>query len=226
MWWIPAADPTLDALDPARLRPLKEALERAARELGLDEPVTLDAVLRARDQGASWARPLDEDRCAALVRAPLAEALGRFVEMREREGSSLVADAFKLLAVLERHRARVVKLAPRIVADHGRKLARRVAELVGDASLDPARVAQEVAILADRIDVREETTRLESHMEQAHGILSAGREGGRKLDFLVQEMLREVNTIGSKLSGGAATREVVSMKAAIEKLREQIQNLE
>ena len=226
VWWIPARDPAVAVLDAEHLRPIQEVLERAVRDLGLSDAVTLDAILRARDAATTAVQPIDEKRCRALVRKPLEEALAGFDGMRRTEGASLVVDARKLLTSLEKHVARIAKAAPRIVAEHGRKLTARVRDLLDGEPVSPERMTQEIALLAERMDVREELTRLGSHVQQARGILDAGREGGRKLDFLVQEMLRETNTIGSKLAGRAATREVVAMKAAIEKLREQIQNLE
>jgi uncharacterized protein (TIGR00255 family) len=146
--------------------------------------------------------------------------------MRAREGEALARDLEGRLAAVETLVARVAELSPRAVELQRARLAERVAELARGVSIDPGRLEQEVALFADRTDVVEETTRLASHLAQARALLASGEPAGRRLDFLVQEMHREANTIGSKSQSGEISAVVVSLKAEIERMREQVQNVE
>lgn len=212
-------------LDLARARGFKAALERLATELGVEPTISLEqianapGVLRA-DQGAT-----DRDPRVAVM-AALAEGIEGLSRMRAREGASLCEQLHGHLRdvgqLLERLRAQI----PRVSADRRQRLEERLVALLEDAKLDPARLAQEVAILADRADVTEELERLDSHIAQFTRMLGSSEPVGRKLDFLIQEMNREVNTIGSKSSDADLAYLVVDLKAELERLREQIQNLE
>jgi len=122
--------------------------------------------------------------------------------------------------------SRVAEQAPQAVEQYRARLAERIAELTRGLPVDPARLAQEVAVFADRTDVAEEVTRLRSHVAQVRGLLGASDPAGRKLDFLVQEMHREANTIGSKSQHADIAAVVVALKAEIERMREQVQNVE
>jgi uncharacterized protein (TIGR00255 family) len=146
--------------------------------------------------------------------------------MRAREGAALGEDLSGRLRRIEALVGRVAVLVPEALAAHQARLAERVQELARGIAVDPARLAQEIAILADRTDVTEELTRLRSHLGQVTALLQSGEPAGRKLDFLVQEMHREVNTIGSKSQSADIATAVVEMKAEIERMREQVQNVE
>jgi uncharacterized protein (TIGR00255 family) len=146
--------------------------------------------------------------------------------MRTREGEALSRDLRTRLAAIEAGAADIRDLAPRSVEAYRDRLAARVAELSRGTSADPARLAQEVAFLADRVDVAEELTRLESHLSQMRALLDSGAPAGRKLEFLVQEVNREVNTVGSKSQSAAIAARVVDLKAELERIREQVANVE
>lgn len=225
VWVTPAGDLLAGTLDPERMRPLRDALATLARSLGLADDLRLETLLALRELAAPSGGPLGAERSWAVVGGLVEQALGDFAAMREREAAALVADARRLLDTIESVAAQLAERAPRLVEAQGEALAQRVRQLAAGVDVAPERLAQEIALLADRSDVREELTRLASHVQQARDLLRQ-RHVGRKLDFLVQELFREANTAGTKLQGVAMTAEIVQMKAAIEQLREQVQNLE
>jgi uncharacterized protein (TIGR00255 family) len=210
--------------------PLAEAYARAFAEvkarLGLAGAVTLADVVGAEGVVRLEERALDVDGAREALRAALGTALDALVAMRAREGEALGRDLASRLDAVEALVARAATLVPQAVEHHRDRLAERVQELTRGIALDPARLAQEVALFADRTDVTEEVTRLRSHLGQARALLAGAEPAGRKLDFLVQEMHREVNTIGSKSQSAEIAAIVVSAKAEIERLREQVQNVE
>jgi uncharacterized protein (TIGR00255 family) len=218
------------ALAPRVDAALAEAYARAYAEvqarLGLHDPIRLRDVVSAEGVIRLDERDADLDAARAATETALAMALGALVTMREREGAALASDLEARLATVEALVARVEVLAPQAVEHHRVRLAERVKELTQGLPLDPARLAQEVALLADRSDVAEEITRLRSHVAQARQLLGGREPAGRKLDFLVQEMHREVNTIGSKSQHAELSGLVVSLKAEVERMREQVQNVE
>jgi uncharacterized protein (TIGR00255 family) len=209
---------------------LAEAYARAYAEvqarLGLHDPIRLRDIVSAEGVIRLDERDADLDAARAATEAALALALEALVAMREREGEALAADLEARLVTVESLVARVEVLAPQAVEHHRTRLAERVRELTQGLPLDPARLAQEVALLADRSDVAEEITRLRSHVAQARQLLGGREPAGRKLDFLVQEMHREVNTIGSKSQHAELSGLVVALKAEVERMREQVQNVE
>jgi uncharacterized protein (TIGR00255 family) len=146
--------------------------------------------------------------------------------MRMVEGERLKADLLARLALIESRVAIVVEQSPRTVEAYRERLAAKIAEVLADRQIDEARIITEAAIFADRIAVDEETVRLSSHIAQFRDILTHDEPVGRKLDFLVQEINREVNTIGSKAQDVSIAQIVVDMKSEVEKIREQIQNIE
>ena len=197
-----------------------------AAEYGLTDDLTLSAVARLPDLFTVCRGEEDEEELADDVLSVLQEALDRFVAMREAEGERLRADVLSRLLALEEHLAFVEERSPQTVAEYRARLTAKLNELLGGAVADEARILTEAAIVADRLAVDEETVRLHSHIAQLRGILDCAEPVGRKLDFLVQEMNRETNTIGSKCSDTAIAGHVVEMKSEIEKIREQIQNIE
>jgi uncharacterized protein (TIGR00255 family) len=209
---------------------LAEAYARAFAEvkarLALPGAVTLADVVGAEGVIRLDERALDLDAAREALRAGVAAALDALVAMRVREGEALARDLHGRLDAVEALVARAAALVPQAVEHHRARLAERIQELTRGLALDPARLAQEVAVFADRTDVTEEVTRLGSHLAQARGLLSGAEPAGRKLDFLVQEMHREVNTIGSKSQSAEIAALVVAAKAEIERLREQVQNVE
>ena len=146
--------------------------------------------------------------------------------MRETEGEKLKNDVLSKADEIIKNVEFIEKRSPQTVKEYNEKLKARIAELVGDTSVDEQRLLTEAAVFADKIAVDEETVRLRSHIDQLHTLLEAEEPVGRKLDFLVQEINREANTIGSKASDIEIARKVIDIKALVEKIREQIQNIE
>jgi len=202
------------------------AFEEVRARLGLAGQVSLAEVLAADGVVTLEERAVDLESARAAGTAALALALDALVAMREREGTALARDLEMRLAVVEGIAARLAELSPRSVEDYRARLHERVAELSRGLAPDPVRLATEVALFADRTDVTEELTRLASHVGQMRGLLASGEPAGRKMDFLVQEMHREANTVGSKSQSAEAAAAVVSLKAEIERMREQVQNVE
>ncbi len=173
-----------------------------------------------------------EERTVNLERADLAlqqafeQALTSLLQMREVEGQAIAADLSARLQLVETQSLEVGQLAPRAVEEHQQRLSERIAELASGLPVDPQRLAQEVAFFAERTDVAEEATRLASHLTQFRSLLTQNEPSGRKMDFLVQELNREVNTTGSKSQHPGISARIVSMKAELERIREQVQNVE
>ena len=153
-------------------------------------------------------------------------ALSRLVAMREREGARLASDLGQRVRRLAERADEIERRAPLVVQEHAARLTRRIEELIGMPPVDEGRLAAEVAIFADRSDIAEETTRLRSHLAQMQQMLIGDGPAGRTLEFLVQELGREANTIGSKANDVEISRAVIAVKGELESLREQIQNLE
>ena len=168
----------------------------------------------------------DLEAVAADICAVLDVALEDFNRMREREGEKLAADIFSRAATIEDYTAQVEARSPQTVAEYRARLEGKMQEVLANVQLDESRILTEAAIFADKVAVDEETVRLRSHLEQLRGMLAQGGATGRKLDFLIQEFNRETNTIGSKCNDIEISRMVVDMKAEIEKIREQVQNIE
>lgn len=156
----------------------------------------------------------------------ISRALDRLDAMRAREGRALAQDTTARIMSIRDAADRIRARAPRVVADHQSRLDARVQQLAGGLKLDPARLAQEVALFAERCDITEELTRIESHLAQFEEMMTRREPVGRSLDFLIQELNREVNTVGSKANDAAIAQEVVAVKSELEKLREQVQNIE
>ena len=168
----------------------------------------------------------DSDLVKERLLAVLDLAIVDFNSMREREGERLAADIMSRADTIETLLGEVEKLSPQTVADYRARLEGKMREMLQTVQIDESRLLTEAAIFADKVAVDEETVRLHSHLSQLRELLAAGGAVGRKLDFLIQEFNRETNTIGSKCSDLEVTRRVVDMKAEIEKIREQVQNLE
>lgn len=202
------------------------SLRQAGAALGLMDDLTLTTLTRFPDIFAVQRLQEDEDEIWDAVKTVTEEALNRFVAMREGEGQRLQDDILGRLSDIESLVGEVEARTPETVAAYRERLTARMTEVLENRQLDEARILTEVAIFADRIAVDEETVRLHSHIAQFREILSGGGAVGRKLDFLVQELNREGNTIGSKAQDALIARIVVDIKSSIEKIREQIQNLE
>lgn len=203
-----------------------ESLRAVREELGLKDELSLDSLKGFSDIFNVTRKEADQEQIIADVTAVAAEALDQFLFMRKAEGERMLADVTGRLETVAAFVAQVEELAPKSVADYKDRLLQKLNEVLEGKSVDEARVLTEVAIFAEKIAVDEETVRLKSHLEQ-FGILAKKPEPvGRKLDFLLQEINREINTIGSKCQDVAVTAIVVDLKSEIEKIREQIQNIE
>ena len=202
------------------------ALRALGEEYSLPDDLTLSTVCRLPDIFTLCRGEEDEEELAADVLSVLQKALEQFVAMRETEGERLKADVLSRLLTMEEHLSFVEERSPQTVAEYRARLTAKLTELLNGAVPDENRILTEVGIIADRLAVDEETVRLRSHFAQLRKILESAEPVGRKLDFLVQEMNRETNTIGSKCSDTAIAGHVVEMKSELEKIREQIQNIE
>ena len=202
------------------------ALKELAERYELRNDVTVPILSRYPDILTVRKKPEDEEAVWAAVKQKLDEALEGFVAMREREGERLKADILSrcdtILSLVEAIETR----SPETVNEYRARLEAKVRELLQSTNIDDQRILTETAIFADKIAVAEETVRLRSHISQLHTMLEAKEAIGRKLDFLVQEMNREANTIGSKATDAKIAYMVVDIKAEIEKIREQIPNIE
>ena len=214
-------------IDEQRFTDALEALRRLSDAHGLGEPVSLATVLRmpqvVRSEGAAEMGGTAEE-LVAIVR----QASDALTAMREAEGARLGAVLAERIGVVEEALDRIAARAPeRIVAERER-LRAAVAELTGSATVDEQRVAQEVAILADRLDVSEEIDRFRAHISAFRDTLQRGNKEpvGKRLSFLLQEMVREANTTGSKARDAAMTHNVVAVKEELERIAEQVENLE
>ncbi len=207
-------------------RSYRDALSRIAGELGVSGDVTAQTLARFPDVLTVRRADLDEDELWADVSAVCEKALDRFVAMRAVEGEKLKADLLDKLEGLEKSVALVEENSAGRVDAYTQRLYAKLKVLLEDRNIDDARILTEAGIFADKTAVDEETVRLHSHIQQYRAILESEGPVGRKLDFLTQELNRETNTIGSKCQDLDITRTVVEMKSEIEKIREQLQNLE
>ena len=201
------------------------AAEEIRAQVG-GQPLSIDALSRLPDVFTARHAQLDEEQLWQDVKAVADEAVKNFIAMRAAEGEKLKEDILGRLDTLEGHVAHVEQDSAGRVQRYTDKLYQKLQILLGDRNVDDARILTEAAIFADKTAVDEETVRLHSHIQQYRAMLDLDEPVGRKLDFLTQELNREVNTIGSKCSELDITRTVAEMKGEIEKIREQIQNIE
>ena len=202
------------------------ALRELSEKYGLRDDVTVMSLAKMPDVLGSERIEQDADELTQDVLTVFSEACDGFDQMREREGEKLTEDVRSRAAVIETLVTEVEKRSPERVAEYREKLLARMREVLEGTDVDETRIVTEAAIYADKTAVDEETVRLRSHLQQLDGMLNEEKPVGRKLDFLVQEMNREANTIGSKANDVSMAQTVVNIKSEIEKIREQIQNIE
>lgn len=202
------------------------AMRQMAQELKLEDDVTLSVLTRQPDVFVSVRAQQDEQALWENVSEVTRRALDAFLQMRRTEGEKLKEDIETRLCRLEQMVGQVEQGSEQRVKAYTERLYERLKTVLGDRTVDDARVLTEAAVFADKTAVDEETVRLRSHIKQYREILQLDEPVGRKLDFLTQELNRETNTIGSKCSDLDITKLVVEMKAEIEKIREQVQNME
>ena len=208
------------------LRGYLDALRHIAEEYSLPNDATALAVSRFPDVLTVEKKDLDADAISAGILEITEQALHDFDAMREREGQKLRDDVLDRLGTIDALVSAVEKASPETVSAYRARLEAKMAEVLGTAGIDENRILAEAAIFADHIAVDEETVRLRSHMSQLKTMVNGNSPTGRKIDFLIQEFNREANTIGSKCQNSDIAHTVVDLKSEIEKIREQIQNIE
>ena len=203
-----------------------DAIKKVSETYGLSDEATALSLLRLPDAMEQSKEEADADQLKAEVSAVLDQALTEYNAMREKEGARLVEDVTYRAGLIAQSVDYVEQRSPDCVEEYRQRIAARMTELLDGTELAQQRILQEAALYADKVNVTEEIVRLRSHLAQLETMLKSPAAIGRKLDFLVQEMNRETNTIGSKANDFQIAKTVVDMKAEIEKIREQIQNLE
>ena len=202
------------------------ALRNANIKLGLNDDLSLSDITRFPDVFKIQKVQDDEEVVWNAVKQVCFEALNKFIDMRVTEGQKMYEDISSRLDFIEGKTNEIEKISPLISESYKNRLYSKIKETLEDRDIDEQRVLTEVAIFSDKVAVDEETVRLHSHVSQFRGLINSSEPVGRKLDFLVQELNREVNTIGSKAQDLSVTKTVVELKSEIEKIREQIQNIE
>ncbi len=208
------------------MRSYLKAARHAAGEAGVLDNLQLSDMIRIPDIIVIQEEGEDEERLSRLVQAASVQAIEALEGMRLREGESLKLNIVECLDTLETIRQRVNQRKDAVVSEYAVKLKQRIAELIANTEIDEARFNTEVALMADRADVTEEIVRLGTHISEFKKAVNDSDAVGRKLDFMVQEMNREMNTIGSKSQDYDITSAVIEGKSVIEKIREQVQNIE
>ena len=203
-----------------------QAFKEMAEQFGIENDVKVPALSRCPEVLSMEQEPEDEDKMWKVLETALREAAERFVETRKAEGENLKADLLGKLDSMTELVSYVEERSPKVIAEYREKLESKVKELLESASVEESRILTEVTIFADKICVDEETVRLRSHIESTRAELMAGGSIGRKLDFIAQEMNREANTILSKANDLEISDRAIALKTEIEKVREQIQNIE
>ncbi len=220
-----AADTVVRVNEPL-LRAYVDALRDLSARYDLPDDMTVMSVTRFADILSVEKAEADQDALSAGLAALVESALAEYDQMRLREGEKLREDVEQRLRTIERLVSAVEAAAPQTVADYQARLRQKMEAVLAATDIDDARIVAEAAIFADRVAVDEETVRLRSHIAQMRQMLDGGSPFGRKADFLIQEFNREANTIGSKCQNADIARVVVDLKSEIEKIREQIQNIE
>lgn len=202
------------------------ALKEIADKYNLNDDISATSIARFQDVLVVKKSEDDEEQLWADVKSVCLSAIDKFNQMRLTEGEKLYNDIKSRAETILDTVSFIEERSPQTVKEYNDKLVQRVHDIIGDVSLDEARIIQEVAIYADKVAVAEETVRLRSHIDQLNQFLESSEPIGRKMDFLIQEINRETNTIGSKANDVDIARKVVDIKAEIEKIREQVQNIE
>lgn len=209
---------------------LADAYYRAATDLatrlGLPGGIGVEALLMLPEVVALRPAALDLDAAWEALQGAVVDAMQAMCEMRAGEGARLAEDVIHRTGQIEQLIARISERSPVVVEEYRARLQARLRDLLADVPIDEGRIAMETAIYAEKSNITEELVRLKSHCEQVRAVMAGAEPAGRRLEFLVQEMHREVNTIGSKSQDVEISRQVVEIKSELEKIREQIQNIE
>jgi len=221
-----AEDTPLFQVDLPRAQGYFKALSTLRDEFDLKDPVTLSHILEGRDMIQAAENKTDADQVEAVLFQAVDMALGGLDTMRTTEGLNLAKDLLARVDDIEKRLGIVETDAAALPALYRQRLMERIEILTTGVEVDPVRLAQEAALLADKSDISEEIVRVRSHIQQFRDIMAADEPGGRKLNFLIQEFNREFNTMGSKSGKAALSHTIVELKSELEKIREQIQNIE
>ena len=213
-------------LDRSLAKQYHQALRDLKKSLRLAGTINVGLLAGFRDLFSLSEEPLNESELQDLILELAGGALNELERMRRQEGQALAKDFADHVHRLRERAQQIAEKAPRLVADHYTRMQTRIEKLTVTEGLDQGRLLQELAVFADRCDISEELVRLESHMVQFEQTLTSDESVGKTLEFLLQEVGREVNTIGSKANDAAVAQLVVAMKAEVEKMREQVQNVE
>lgn len=213
-------------LDQALAKQYHQALRKLKTSLKLNGPIDVALMAGLGDVISVSDQPPDDPKLADLIQKLAGQALDDLLDMRKREGLALKKDMQGRINILKEHRSAVANRSPFVVHETFERMKQRIEKLLGTEPPDIPRLHQELAVYADRGDITEEIVRLDSHMLQFEHHLNRAESVGKTLDFLIQEMGREVNTIGSKANDAAIAGLVVQMKAELERIREQVQNVE
>lgn len=207
-------------------RAYKNVLDDLIDRLGMLDDVKLSHILNFSDVVKTERKELDEDKIWGCLNLAVEEALNNLINMRIKEGLALKSDLETQLDIMYDIIEKIEERSPLVVKDYKEKLELRIKEILNVDYIDEERLAYEVAFFADKSDINEEVIRFKSHIKQFRESLEDKEPVGRKLDFLIQEMNREINTIGSKANDLVISNHVVTIKSQLEKIREQVQNIE
>lgn len=202
------------------------AIKDLKKEFKLKDKVTVSSIINLPDLFKSSQVDEDFEKLKSISSEALDEAITALLAMRKTEGIGLVKDLQSKINYLNDLHQKLQLLAPEVVISYQEKLTKRIQELVGNIEIDPNRLATEIALFADKTDINEELVRIESHLQQFLSALQLTEPIGRRLDFIIQELNREINTIGSKANDLRISQIVIEFKSELEKMREQIQNIE
>lgn len=202
------------------------ALKKLSKEYGIKNDIKVSSLVGNNDIFKIKRQTIEDEVITKAVFTVLEEALNNFITMRTQEGERLLKDVTDRAKYILEKVSFIEERSPETVKNYRERIEQKIKELLGDSSIDEQRILTEVAIFADKVAVAEETVRLRSHIKQFETLMSTDDAIGRKLDFIVQEMNREANTIGSKAQDIEIAHTVVDIKSEIEKIREQIQNME
>lgn len=204
----------------------KDAYEMLGEYLGIENDLAVSNIIKAENVITLRALEEDENRLTEIACSVLKEALDKIIGMKIEEGSKLAQDILLKNQNIANLLREVEAIAPQVPVDYKERLMKRMQEFIQNDFLDENRIITEVALFADRCSIDEEIVRLKSHVDQLESLIHHDSSSGKKMDFLIQEMNREINTIGSKANNLTITKHVVEMKSELEKIREQVQNIE
>ena len=222
----PGSNANSPAIDRAAARSYYEAMVALKEELGAGGEISIETILRAPGVLRAGDEPLDPAQTWPSVETALRQALGELIDMRAREGNHLADDLRGRLEEMRTRLAEIRRRQPDATANYRQTLHERLRRAGLELPIDDERLAKEIVLFADRCDISEEVTRLESHLDQFLALLKKDEPVGRTMDFLSQEMARELNTLGAKANDLAINQLAVACKTELDKVREQVQNIE